>query len=524
VSAAVSIVVAGGTSAEVGRFAQALQRHTMPPSEIEVLVGPPGAAPAQGWNEAVRRAGAPVLILTRPDFVPSPDFPRSLLAIVRRSPDVIAIGRVAREPGGSTLTRYAAEQWENDQFAHFPTARVPLLAAAGAPLAIGRDRFLGMAGFAPGLDWGEEVDLVLRLSEAGAQLERTEETIGVRPAFHTERELLAQAESDGRGSARLYRHRAATLPHLELGSYSAAGRNAVRLRNGLLAAGVPPRLLASLPVPLPSAARGRWARFVVGYAFWRGVWRELTDRDTRVRLQHPPVILMYHAVGGPDERAGRYIVPEPRFAAQLRWLRRSGYHAVRLDEILEHRRRFQLSPARAVAITFDDGYEDNHRLAFPRLREAGMPATFFLVSAALGHANDWDREGELAGRPMLKPHEARDMEAAGMELGGHTRHHPPLSEIDPGRLDGEIGGGRDDLREALGGPVSSFAYPYGKTSPAALHAVERAGFLGAVCSRSGFNDPVVPAYALRRIEIRGTDSLADFAGAVRRGHRRRKAP
>jgi peptidoglycan/xylan/chitin deacetylase (PgdA/CDA1 family) len=524
VSATVSIVVAGGTSAEQGRFAQALQRHTVPPSEIEVLVGAPGGTPAQGWNEAVRRAGAPVLILTRPDFVPSPDFPRSLLAIVRRSPDVIAIGRVSREPGGSPLTRYSAEQWESDRLRHFAMDRVPLLAAVGGPLAVGRDRFLGMAGFTPGLDWGEEVDLVLRLSEAGARLERTEETIGTRPAFRTDGELLAQAESDGRGSARLFRHRAATLPHLELGTYTAAGQSAVRLRNRLLAAGVPPRLLASLPIPMPAVARERWARFVVGYAFWRGVWREVIDRDTRERLQHPPVVLMYHAVAGADERAGRYIVPEARFAAQLRWLRRSGYHAVRLDEILEHRRKFRLSPARAVAITFDDGYEDNHRLAFPRLREAGMTATFFLVSAALGHANDWDREGELAGRPMLKADEARDMEAAGMELGGHTRHHPPLSEIDPGRLDGEIGGCRADLTEALGGPVSSFAYPYGKTSPAALDAVERAGFLGAVCSRSGFNDPVIPSYALRRIEVRGTDSMADFARAVRRGHRHRKAP
>jgi peptidoglycan/xylan/chitin deacetylase (PgdA/CDA1 family) len=233
---------------------------------------------------------------------------------------------------------------------------------------------------------------------------------------------------------------------------------------------------------------------------------------------------MYHAVGGPDERAGCYIVPEARFAAQLRWLRRGGYQAVRLDEILEHRRQFRLPPAHAVAITFDDGYEDNHRRALPRLREAGMPATFFLVSAALGHANDWDREGELAGRPLLKADEAREMQAAGMELGGHTRHHQPLSEIGPGQLDGEIGGCRADLTETLGGPVSSFAYPYGKTSPAALDAVERAGFVGAVCSRSGFNDPVIPAYALRRIEVRGTDSLADFARAVRRGHRHRKAP
>jgi hypothetical protein len=65
----------------------------------------------------------------------------------------------------------------------------------------------------------------------------------------------------------------------------------------------------------------------------------------------------------------------------------------------------------------------------------------------------------------------------------------------------------------------TFAYPYGKMSPAATAAVERAGFLGAVCSRSGFNDPAAPDYALRRIEVQGADSLAAFGRAVRRGHR-----
>jgi peptidoglycan/xylan/chitin deacetylase (PgdA/CDA1 family) len=250
------------------------------------------------------------------------------------------------------------------------------------------------------------------------------------------------------------------------------------------------------------------------------VWGELTDVDTRRRLQHPPVVLMYHAVGDRGEPAGRYLIPMTRFAEQLHWLRRQGYQAVRLDEILEDRRAFRLPPARAVAITFDDGYEDNHRLAFPLLRDAGMPATFFLVSARLGEGNVWDVEGELAGRPLLGVDQAREMQDAGMELGAHTRSHPPLSELAEAGLDDEIAGSRGDLAQALGRPVSSFAYPYGKMSPAANAAVGRAGFLGAVCSRSAFNDPAAPDYALRRIEVRGTDSLAAFAQAVRRGHRR----
>jgi peptidoglycan/xylan/chitin deacetylase (PgdA/CDA1 family) len=141
------------------------------------------------------------------------------------------------------------------------------------------------------------------------------------------------------------------------------------------------------------------------------------------------------------------------------------------------------------------------------------------VSARLGETNAWDAEGELAGRPLLRPEQAEEMHAAGMELGGHTRHHPRLSEIAEAALDDEVAGCRAELVQALRTPIMTFAYPYGKMSPAATAAVERAGFLGAVCSRSGFNDPAAPDYALRRIEVQGTDSLAAFGRAVRRGHR-----
>jgi peptidoglycan/xylan/chitin deacetylase (PgdA/CDA1 family) len=64
-----------------------------------------------------------------------------------------------------------------------------------------------------------------------------------------------------------------------------------------------------------------------------------------------------------------------------------------MDEVLAARRRRRL-PARSVLLTFDDGYRDFAEHAWPILRAAGLPATLFVATGAIGRTSSpfwWDR-------------------------------------------------------------------------------------------------------------------------------------
>ena len=113
-------------------------------------------------------------------------------------------------------------------------------------------------------------------------------------------------------------------------------------------------------------------------------------------LEHPPVrwlaslvplrpglvALSYHRIaepGSPPLDRGLWSATPPQFASQLQLLQREFdvISAAELEQVLEAGR------GRHVMITFDDGYRDNYEHAFPALRAAGLPATFFLSTGFL---------------------------------------------------------------------------------------------------------------------------------------------
>jgi peptidoglycan/xylan/chitin deacetylase (PgdA/CDA1 family) len=80
-------------------------------------------------------------------------------------------------------------------------------------------------------------------------------------------------------------------------------------------------------------------------------------------------ILMYH----------RFTTPASAFTAQLAHIRRR-YAPVSLTQVAEWMTSGAPIPGNACAVTVDDGYRDFFDVAYPVLREYGIPAIVYLVS------------------------------------------------------------------------------------------------------------------------------------------------
>ena len=68
---------------------------------------------------------------------------------------------------------------------------------------------------------------------------------------------------------------------------------------------------------------------------------------------------------------------------------RSMFNVLPLDEAVTRHASHSL-PERALSITFDDGYADNHDVAMPILRKHGITATFFIASGFLNGGRMWN--------------------------------------------------------------------------------------------------------------------------------------
>jgi peptidoglycan/xylan/chitin deacetylase (PgdA/CDA1 family) len=99
---------------------------------------------------------------------------------------------------------------------------------------------------------------------------------------------------------------------------------------------------------------------------------------------------MYHRIGEENVDPWSLSVSPRRFDEQLAWLQRHR-EVLPLSEFARRHRDGAL-PARAIAITFDDGYACNASAAVPLLEAHDLPATIFVTTGPVSSGREfwWD--------------------------------------------------------------------------------------------------------------------------------------
>jgi|GEM_PF-602587 len=209
-------------------------------------------------------------------------------------------------------------------------------------------------------------------------------------------------------------------------------------------------------------------------------------------------ILNYHAIDEDDSPTS--LAPD-QFALHMDILAARRTATVTFGEAVDLLSRPGRLPLNTVCLTFDDGLESVYTAAFGLLSERGFKATVFLTTGTRDNSVDWERDPSIAARRLLDGDQVVALKEGGFEIGGHTRTHPHLTELDDESLEQEIFANRDDVAEITGVRPETFAYPYGDHDDRVLSVLERAGYKGACTitppGRSMGRDP----YRVERIDV-----------------------
>ncbi len=222
-------------------------------------------------------------------------------------------------------------------------------------------------------------------------------------------------------------------------------------------------------------------------------------------------ILRYRRVGPIKSDTQNYSTVTPEaFEEQLCYLRDTDHESISLYEWLYAVHSKTPLTGRKVVITFDEGCHDFLTYAWPLLKRYGFTATVFLVTDRIGrpnlqHKNHQEQTTQLSWKDI------RQLQSEGATFGSYSASLSDLTLIPLKDALHEIRESKAILENELGTYISSFAYPHGKLNRLIEYLVGMSGYDFGLSFEPGLCTMNHSLLALPRIEVKGSDSIEDFA-------------
>lgn len=244
--------------------------------------------------------------------------------------------------------------------------------------------------------------------------------------------------------------------------------------------------------------------------------RETAGEDfskSDMQVSSEPKVLMYHRIVDDRRLSGRQetCLHVDDFERQLILLNQFGYTPVTFRDyklFLDGELRL---PRKPVILTFDDGYEDVYRLAYPLLKEQGMKAVVFVLGDRSIRYNSWDADSSgIPSAMLMSDEQIIELHSNGFEIGAHTLSHCNLRAMQFGERYNEIYKSKLILEALLDSKVISFSYPYGLVNGEIKKLVKEAGYQFGCSVYSGPAEFAKDPLEIRRIAIHNSTSMWGF--------------
>ncbi|WP_404342071.1 polysaccharide deacetylase family protein [Pseudoalteromonas mariniglutinosa] len=186
------------------------------------------------------------------------------------------------------------------------------------------------------------------------------------------------------------------------------------------------------------------------------------------------VILQYHHVS--ETLPAVTSVSSETFTEHMDYLKEHKFNVIALNELIDALQAGRTLPDKTVAITFDDGYNNNYQQAAPILEKFAFPYTIFvnpkLIDEGKNYVMSWSQLKELANKGAL--------------ISNHSGQHDYLHIKRDGESDAQwqqrikqdIVSSQQRIKEEIGHDYKYLAYPYGEFNNQLQKLVKELGFVG----------------------------------------------
>ncbi|MEN5045270.1 poly-beta-1,6-N-acetyl-D-glucosamine N-deacetylase PgaB [Pseudomonas koreensis] len=228
--------------------------------------------------------------------------------------------------------------------------------------------------------------------------------------------------------------------------------------------------------------------------------------------------IAYHDVEDRDPDQAVVAVRTERMIEQLAWLRENGYQPVTVDQIMAARKGGPELPAKAILLSFDDGYSSFYTRVLPVLRAynwhallapvgvwidtpLNQPVDFAGAPRARSDFLTWDQVREISRSGLVEIAAHTDANHKGvlanpqgnLQPAAATRRYDPLTkryeseEEFRARIRNDVAAISEKIRKVTGKKPRIWVWPYGTADGTSLTVVGEQGYEMALTLDDGLD-------------------------------------